>query len=105
MRKCENGQRIKCEIESAKFRCENMYKMRKTIWCALKNESDLVDLETITLVQGKGTGREGIEGKRKGKGREREEKGGDGEDGRGLPPIPSLSEILNTPLGAVVNDR
>ena len=31
MRKCENGQRIKCEIESAKCRCENMYKMRKTI--------------------------------------------------------------------------
>jgi len=29
MRKCENGQRIKCEIESAKWRCENMYKMRK----------------------------------------------------------------------------
>jgi len=29
MRKCENGQRIRCEIESAKWRCENMYKMRK----------------------------------------------------------------------------
>ena len=29
MRKCENGQRIKCEIESAKLRCENMNKMRK----------------------------------------------------------------------------
>jgi len=31
MPKCENGQRIKCETESAKWRCENMYKMRKTI--------------------------------------------------------------------------
>jgi len=49
--------------------------------------------------------RKGGEGKRKGEGREREEKRGDGEDGMGLPPLPSLSEILNTPLGAVVNDR
>jgi len=35
MRKCENGQRIRCEIESAKWRCENMYKMwkwEKRIW-------------------------------------------------------------------------
>ena len=29
MRKCEDGQRIICDIESAKWRCENMYKMRK----------------------------------------------------------------------------
>jgi len=29
MRTCENGQRIQCEIESAIWRCENMYKMRK----------------------------------------------------------------------------
>ena len=29
VRKCENGQCIKCEIESAKWGCENMYKMRK----------------------------------------------------------------------------
>ena len=29
VRKCENGQRIKCETESAKWRCENMYKMHK----------------------------------------------------------------------------
>jgi len=39
MRKCENGQRIKYEIESAKVRCENMYKMRKTI-CALLQFAD-----------------------------------------------------------------
>jgi len=37
MRKCENGQRIKCEIESAKWGCENMHKMRKREkrFCAL----------------------------------------------------------------------
>jgi len=29
MRKCENKQRIECEMESAKWGCENMYKMRK----------------------------------------------------------------------------
>jgi len=28
-RKCDNRQRIICDMESAKWRCKNMYKMRK----------------------------------------------------------------------------
>jgi len=31
MRKCENGQSIKCEIESAKWRCENVYNAKNDL--------------------------------------------------------------------------
>jgi len=66
----------------------------------LKNKSDLVDLETITLVQGKGTGREGRgrERVRGGKGRRREGTGKMGGDCH--PPLPFRNPKCATGCGS-----